>query len=272
MHVETSHNSLPPSGPTALCATESKGENEGWLAGWGKGGGGVGADGVGCMLRRPITLCHLLDQPRSVPQKARVSGEERVLGGEELGGKDGGRSVIGPIRAGPTALCATGSKASGFSDWLQVKHDCVRAISELSPHFSITIRPPSNHLTPHSSTLLPLSFPSDWLLVEHDCLRAIEHDKKSVKAHFYLGTALTELARYPEAAHVLERAVEIIRDDEVLGSSRGNLNDVWNAMATARYRQWEVESSMRKRKQQQLRAFLGDLLKEKLQADMAAIT
>ncbi|CAI7742249.1 unnamed protein product, partial [Closterium sp. NIES-54] len=53
-------------------------------------------------------------------------------------------------------------------------------------------------------------------------------------AHFYLGTALTELARYPEAAHVLERAVEIIRDDEVLGSSRGNLNDVWNAMATAR--------------------------------------
>ncbi|CAI5530510.1 unnamed protein product, partial [Closterium sp. Naga37s-1] len=92
----------------------------------------------------------------------------------------------------------------------------------------------------------------DWLLVEHDCVRAIEHDKKSVKAHFYLGTALTELARYPEAAHVLERAVEIIRDDEVLGSRRGNLNDVWNAMATARYRQWEVESSMRKRKQQQL--------------------
>ncbi|CAI7826876.1 unnamed protein product, partial [Closterium sp. NIES-54] len=38
----------------------------------------------------------------------------------------------------------------------------------------------------------------------------------------------------------------------VLSSSRGNLNDVWNAMATARYRQWEVESSMRKRKQQQL--------------------
>ncbi|CAI5460529.1 unnamed protein product, partial [Closterium sp. Yama58-4] len=34
---------------------------------------------------------------------------------------------------------------------------------------------------------------------------------------------------------------------------------------------WEVESSIRKKKQQQ-RAFLGDLLKEQLQADLAAIT
>ncbi|CAI5514731.1 unnamed protein product [Closterium sp. Naga37s-1] len=75
----------PPSGPTGLCATESKGENEGWLAGWGKGGGGVGADGVGCMLRRPITLCHLLDQPRSVPQKARVRTRAGWLGGEKVG-------------------------------------------------------------------------------------------------------------------------------------------------------------------------------------------
>ena len=43
-----------------------------------------------------------------------------------------------------------------------------------------------------------------WSLAVNDCRRAVELDSKLIKAHFFMGQALTELENYDEAIKALK--------------------------------------------------------------------
>lgn len=84
---------------------------------------------------------------------------------------------------------------------------------------------------------------NDWKKVEEDCIRAIQLDPNSVKAHYMLGRALLKKHEYSEGIKELKRVLD-------LGGRGANpksyiVGDIWKEFTTAKYLEWERESSKR---------------------------
>lgn len=83
---------------------------------------------------------------------------------------------------------------------------------------------------------------NDWTRVEEDCLKAIQLDHKSVKGHYMLGLALLQREKYAEGIKSLQRALDLGR-----GANPNSymVEEIWQELATAKYHEWERDSTKR---------------------------
>ncbi|XP_062019221.1 E3 ubiquitin-protein ligase CHIP [Rosa rugosa] len=82
----------------------------------------------------------------------------------------------------------------------------------------------------------------DWTRVEEDSRKAIQLDSDWVKGHYYLGLALLQKQEYPEGVKELERALDLGRVADPKGYM---VEDIWQELAKAKFREWEDASSQR---------------------------
>ncbi|TPX31861.1 hypothetical protein SmJEL517_g04901 [Synchytrium microbalum] len=90
--------------------------------------------------------------------------------------------------------------------------------------------------------------------VSTDCEKALEIDPKSVKGHYLMGQALTELKR-PEATGHLRRAMELGLDQKV-----AYLEEISTAYRKAKKQAWEVADSKRRLEESDLLKYLTNLV------------
>ncbi|KAH9332072.1 hypothetical protein KI387_004180 [Taxus chinensis] len=90
----------------------------------------------------------------------------------------------------------------------------------------------------------------DWEKVEADCRKALELDTSSVKAYYMLGLALLQRKQYAGGVKLLQKALELGRG---ANPSSYMVEEIWQELAKARYLEWESASSVRLKKQQELR-------------------
>ncbi|PKA51244.1 E3 ubiquitin-protein ligase CHIP [Apostasia shenzhenica] len=90
----------------------------------------------------------------------------------------------------------------------------------------------------------------DWARVEGDCRKAVKLDSSSVKAHYLLGLALLEKEDYAGGIKKLEKAFDLGR---VSNPSGYMVEDIWQALARAKYKEWELSSSKRAWRLQKLK-------------------
>ncbi|KAJ9697460.1 hypothetical protein PVL29_009329 [Vitis rotundifolia] len=83
---------------------------------------------------------------------------------------------------------------------------------------------------------------NNWTKVEDDCRRAIQLDSNSVKAHYMLGLALLQKEEYAEGVKALEKALDLGRGANPKGYM---VEEIWQALAKAKYMEWEHESTKR---------------------------
>lgn len=101
---------------------------------------------------------------------------------------------------------------------------------------------------------------NDWTKVEEDCLRAVELDHKSVKGHYMLGLALLQREKYAEGIKALQRALDLGRGAH---PNSYMVEEIWQELATAKYKEWERDSTKRTWDLQKLQESCEIALKEK---------
>ncbi|KAJ9697462.1 hypothetical protein PVL29_009329 [Vitis rotundifolia] len=101
---------------------------------------------------------------------------------------------------------------------------------------------------------------NNWTKVEDDCRRAIQLDSNSVKAHYMLGLALLQKEEYAEGVKALEKALDLGRGANPKGYM---VEEIWQALAKAKYMEWEHESTKRSWELQTLKEACETALKEK---------
>lgn len=89
----------------------------------------------------------------------------------------------------------------------------------------------------------------DWTRVEEDCRTVIKLDNNSIKAHYMLGLSILEREDYAGGIKELEKAIELGRDVKPAGNM---VDDIWQALSKAKYKEWERSSSKRAWKFQKL--------------------
>ncbi|PKU66238.1 E3 ubiquitin-protein ligase CHIP isoform X1 [Dendrobium catenatum] len=90
----------------------------------------------------------------------------------------------------------------------------------------------------------------DWERVEQDCRNVIQLDGSSVKARYMLGLALLEREDFAGGIKELEKAFDLERSTNPDGDM---VEDVWQALAKAKYLEWELSSSKRAWRLQKLK-------------------
>ncbi|GAB2282424.1 hypothetical protein Dimus_016968 [Dionaea muscipula] len=101
---------------------------------------------------------------------------------------------------------------------------------------------------------------NDWTRVEEDCRRAIELDHNSVKAHYMLGLALLQKQDFSEGVKELDKALDLGRGANPMGYM---VEEIWQALAKAKYLEWEHESTKRSWELQILKEACEMALEEK---------
>ena len=101
---------------------------------------------------------------------------------------------------------------------------------------------------------------NEWERVEEDSRRAIQLDNNSVKAHYMLGLALLKKQEIAKAVKELERALDLGRGANPKGYM---VEEIWQELAKAKYREWERSSSQRSWELQNLKEACESALKEK---------
>lgn len=99
----------------------------------------------------------------------------------------------------------------------------------------------------------------DWEKVEADCRKALELDSSSVKAYYMLGLALLQSKNYAGGVKQLQKALELGRG---ANPSSYMVEEIWQELAKARYLEWESASSIRLKKQQELRVICERALQQ----------
>ncbi|KAM3373841.1 E3 ubiquitin-protein ligase CHIP isoform X1 [Capsicum galapagoense] len=109
---------------------------------------------------------------------------------------------------------------------------------------------------------------NDWRRVEEDCRKAIQLDHNSVKGHYYLGLALLQKQQYAEGVRELEKALDLGR-----GANPGRyiVEEIWEELAKAKYKEWEHESTSRSWELQNLKESCELALKRKHVLDSSQI-
>ncbi|XP_038886938.1 E3 ubiquitin-protein ligase CHIP isoform X2 [Benincasa hispida] len=109
---------------------------------------------------------------------------------------------------------------------------------------------------------------NDWKKVEEDCRRAIQLDSSSVKAHYMLGLALIQNKEYPEGIKHLEKALDLGR-----GANPKSyiVEEIWQELAKAKYREWEQASTERSWELQTLKEACEAALEQKYFLDQSEL-
>ncbi|PWA95845.1 carboxyl terminus of HSC70-interacting protein [Artemisia annua] len=105
---------------------------------------------------------------------------------------------------------------------------------------------------------------NDWKRVEEDCLKAIQLDHKSVKGHYMLGLALLQREKYAEGIKSLQRALDLGRGAH---PNSYMVEEIWQELATAKYHEWERDSTKRSWDLRNLEDSCEAALKEKHSRD-----
>ncbi|KAK9282395.1 hypothetical protein L1049_005312 [Liquidambar formosana] len=101
---------------------------------------------------------------------------------------------------------------------------------------------------------------NDWTKVEEDCRKAIKLDGSSVKAHYMLGLALLEREEFAEGIKELEKALDLGRG---ANPKSYMVEEIWQALAKAKYLKWEDESTKHACELQSLKEACETALEEK---------
>ncbi|KAI3742522.1 hypothetical protein L1987_60206 [Smallanthus sonchifolius] len=83
---------------------------------------------------------------------------------------------------------------------------------------------------------------NEWARVEEDCQRAVQLDPKSVKGHYMLGLALLQREKYAEGIKALERALDLGRGAHPHSYM---VEEIWQELASAKYNEWQRDSTKR---------------------------
>ncbi|XP_071720663.1 E3 ubiquitin-protein ligase CHIP-like [Rutidosis leptorrhynchoides] len=109
---------------------------------------------------------------------------------------------------------------------------------------------------------------NDWARVEQDCLKAIQLDYKSVKGHYMFGLALLRKEKYAQGIKELQRALDLGRGAH---PNSYMVEEIWQELATAKYGEWDRDSTKRNWDLRNLEESCQIALKEKHLCD-ASIT
>ncbi|KGN58379.1 E3 ubiquitin-protein ligase CHIP isoform X1 [Cucumis sativus] len=109
---------------------------------------------------------------------------------------------------------------------------------------------------------------NDWNKVEEDCRRAIQLDSSSVKAHYMLGLALLQNKEYPEGIKHLEKALDLGRGENPKSYI---VEEIWQELAKAKYREWEQASTERSWELQTLKEACEAALEQKYFLDQSEL-
>ncbi|CAN4098603.1 unnamed protein product [Withania somnifera] len=109
---------------------------------------------------------------------------------------------------------------------------------------------------------------NDWKRVEEDCRKAIQLDNNSVKAHYYLGLAFLQKEQYGEGVRELEKAIDLGRGAD---PGRYIVEEIWEELAKAKYKEWEHESTRRSCELHTLKETCESALKRKHVLDSSRI-
>ncbi|KAI8972084.1 hypothetical protein BDB01DRAFT_811311 [Pilobolus umbonatus] len=90
-----------------------------------------------------------------------------------------------------------------------------------------------------------------------DCRKAIELDPSFVKAYYLIGQALIEKKEHKEALARLKMAYELAIQQKVK-----YVNDILQALLTARKRKWEDDEAVRLEKESELLHYVKDLIQQ----------
>lgn len=96
-----------------------------------------------------------------------------------------------------------------------------------------------------------------WNSVVEDCRRAIELDSHSVKAHFYMGQALSELNHFDESIVYLKRAHELAKE---LNENYGD--EITRNVRNVKRRRWNFHEEKRIKQEIELQTYLNRLMIE----------
>mmetsp|Transcript_7747 Transcript_7747/g.19020 ORF Transcript_7747/g.19020 Transcript_7747/m.19020 type:complete len:289 (+) Transcript_7747:291-1157(+) len=97
----------------------------------------------------------------------------------------------------------------------------------------------------------------NWSAVIDDTKKVIAMDSLNLKAHYFLGVALTQTQSFAGAVESLEQALELARETDA-----GIKEEVWRSLARAKYEKHSREASERAVRRNELLAKLQRLLKD----------
>ncbi|KAL8213961.1 hypothetical protein R6Q57_003410 [Mikania cordata] len=83
---------------------------------------------------------------------------------------------------------------------------------------------------------------NEWERVEEDSQKAVQLDPKSVKGHYMLGLALLQRENYTEGIKALERALDLGRGAHPHSYM---VEEIWQELASAKYKEWQRDSTKR---------------------------
>lgn len=83
---------------------------------------------------------------------------------------------------------------------------------------------------------------NEWARVEEDSQRAVQLDSKSFKGHYMLGLALLQRQKYAEGIKALERALDLGRGAHPHSYM---VEEIWQELASAKYKEWQRDSTQR---------------------------
>uniref|UniRef100_A0A915ILL7 E3 ubiquitin-protein ligase CHIP n=1 Tax=Romanomermis culicivorax TaxID=13658 RepID=A0A915ILL7_ROMCU len=96
-----------------------------------------------------------------------------------------------------------------------------------------------------------------WEKASADCRKAMELDRKSVKAHYYLGRSLLCLQQFDEAVRTLTRAFEMAKNQKMLYG-----DEITGALRQARREKFRVEEEKRIKQEIELQKYLCKLIND----------
>lgn len=109
---------------------------------------------------------------------------------------------------------------------------------------------------------------NDWTKLEHDCRKAIRLDNNSVKAHYMLGLALIQSQEYVNGVKELQKALDLGRD----ANNKGYMvEQIWQALAKAKYLEWEDASTKRLSELQSLKEACETAIEVKNALDISQV-
>ncbi|KAK1426919.1 hypothetical protein QVD17_15599 [Tagetes erecta] len=83
---------------------------------------------------------------------------------------------------------------------------------------------------------------NEWARVEEDSQRAVQLDPQSVKGHYMLGLALLQREKYTEGIKALQRALDLGRGAHPHSYM---VEEIWQELASAKYKEWQRDSTKR---------------------------
>lgn len=106
-----------------------------------------------------------------------------------------------------------------------------------------------------------------WTLTVDDCQKAVQIDPTLIKAHFFMGQALTELENYDDAITALTKAHDLAREQH-----KNFGEDITSAVRQAKKMRWNLIEEKRLKKQSDLQSFLLQLLKDHMDRQLSSLS